>query len=379
MRRLGIWLLAFFLVALSLPHSQAQGTQKRFHVVLLTARKDAFWTMFANITQAAADDLNIELEWLPAMNDHNKQLADALAVLKRTHNKPDALIYKNFNGTAEPILKAAEAAGVYSMMFEEALPPDISTATGRPREKYRYWLGNFIPDNSECGHEIAQQLIHMAKRRGLQDEQGRLQMVIFGGNMDENSSGDRIHGSLIALQKYPEVLLHEIVAGFWKEPIAYEKTKRLLAAYPDTDIILALNDTMAIGARKAIDEMGLEHEVLIGGIGTTPPAAIDLADGRTQISVGGQFLTGAFTLVLLHDYLHGLDFAEESTMMSLGMFPFNRSLVQPYAQAMRSHKSWEQIDFRRFSKVYNPEMQHYHFGFQTILEQLQEEQAQHPA
>lgn len=340
----------------------------RLHVVLLTPRNDAFWTLFANITQAASEDLNIELEWLPALNDPQKQLRDAKAVLERKVHKPDAMIYKNYDHTALPILKMAEKAQVYSILFEDGLSPDELQKYGRPREKFKYWLGEFVPDQLEAGYDLAQELIRLARARKIHDSEGHIQILVLGGNMEETSSSDRIRGLQIALQRNPDVVVNEIAAGFWNEQVAYEKTHRLLQGYPDTAIIWTANATMPVGARRAATELG-HPKILIGGVGATPPSAMDVAEQRLQTSVGAQFTLGGFILVLLRDYFAGYDFARESTMMRLKMYVFTPENVQAYARALQDNQ-WSKVDFRAFSKADHPQRLKYNFGFQPILDQL---------
>lgn len=366
-----IWLLCLCLLGTGASFAEPHyGTftkkVERPYVVLLTPRDDAFWTMFATITQAAAADLNIELEWLPAKNDPQKQLADAQRVLQQ-ERLPDALIYKNFDGTAIPILEAAEARQVYSILFEESLTPAEAKQYGVPREHFKYWLGEFIPDNLEAGYELLEALITLAREQNRQDAQGRIHVLALGGNMNEASSSDRIKGLQVALQNHPEVLLHEIGAGFWQEPAAYSVIKRLLPAYPQTHIIWAANDTMPVGAYRAAQEMGLRP--LLGGMGSTPPAALDVWQSRVDVSVGGHFLQGAFALVLLRDFFSGYDFATESTMLRLSLFTFTRQNVKDYARALADN-NWQKVHFEHFSRAYNPSLQKYQFGFLPIIEQL---------
>lgn len=347
---------------------------ERPYVVLITPRNDAFWTLFATITQAAADDLNIELEWLPALNDSQKQLKDALAVLDRPH-PPDALIYKNFDGTAVPILQAAEAKKVYSILFEEALTPEETAKYGVPREHFKYYLGELLPDNLEAGHALLKALVQLAKAQQRYDSQGRIQLLALGGNMNEASSSERIKGLQIALQNEPDVLLHEIGAAYWQEPAAYHLMRRLLPAYPQTQIIWTANDTMPVGAYRAAQEAGMQP--LIGGMGSTPPAALDVWQERVDVSVGGHFLQGAFVLVLLRDFFSGHDFAAESTLMRLSLFTFTRENVQNYAQALADN-DWGKVRFDAFSRAYSPGLSKYQFGFLPILEQLAQ-QPQRPS
>ncbi len=367
---LGLCLLGLLLLpGFSDQPVQAKNSQ-RLHVALLTPRNDAFWTMFYTITQAAADDLKIDLEWLPALNDPQKQLKDATELLQRKHNRPDVLVYKNYNGTAIPILKMAEAAGVYSLIFEESLTPEEAKTHGRPREKYAHWLGEIVPDNIDAGFRLMEALIAKAKQTGRVDSQGRIQMIALAGNMEEGSSSERIQGLQIALQSHPEVLLHEIAAGFWKEPVAQQKTHRLLQTYPDVVAVWTANDTMPVGARRAADALG-KPDLLIGGTGTTPAAAQDLQAGKVDLSVGGNFLLGGFVMVLLHDYFNGYDFASESTMMRLNLYLFNRQNVSDYARAMQSN-NWQQVDFGALSKAKNHSLYTYNFGFAPILAQMRQ-------
>lgn len=341
---------------------------KQLHVVLFTPRNDAFWTLFADITQAASKDLNIELEWLPAMNSPEKHLHNATEVLQRTHHRPDAIIYKNYDHTAIPILKMAEKAGVYSIIFEDGLSSEEMAKYGRPREKFKYWLGEFTPDQLETGYDLAQELIHQAKKQHSQDAQGHIQMLVLGGNMEETSSSERIRGLQIALQQHPDVVVNDILAGFWKEDVAYEKVHRTLQAYPDTKVIWTANDTMPVGARKAVNDLKYT-DVIIGGTGTTPPGAMDLLKKQVQVSVGGHFIMGGLILVLLRDYFSGYDFARESTIMRLGLYTFTPENVGAYAQALKDNE-WDKINFNVFSKAANPNLLKYNFGFQPILEQL---------
>lgn len=368
-------LLAWLLLSGQRPPS-APASQRRagLHVVLFTPRDDAFWTLFARIAQASARDLGVELEWMPALNDSRKQLRDALAVLQRKTHRPDAILLKNFDGTARPILEAAERAGVYSLLFEEGFSGKDADEMGQPRDKFPHWLGNFIPDSFEAGYDLTQGLIAEAKRRFPGQP---LSMVAIAGNMIEGSSSQRVQGLMAALREHPEVLLNEIAAGYWQEEAARIKTRRLLEAYPETQIVWTNNDTMPLGASKAMDSLAaaglLPRRPVLGGCGTTPPAATDVAQRRVDLSVGGHFLIAGFLLDLLYDYFHGHDFASESTDMRLQLFTFDRDSVRRYEQAFAGDKAlsgWEQVDFRRFSKTLHPELIKYPFGFRAVLNQL---------
>lgn len=346
---------------------------KKFRVALFTPRNDEFWTLFSNIARAACEDLGMELEWHPAMNKHEKQLADATEVLNRTTHKVDAMVFKNFNGTAGPIMELAEKKQVYTLTIEEGFPPQENEKYGAPRHKFKYWIGEFLPDNPECGFDMANTLIDMANTQNYRDVLGRIQMAVVAGNMPEGSSWERIQGLNIALQNHPEVLMHQIVAGYWKKNIAYRKTQRLLQDYPNVRTFWTGNDTMPEGVYEAVRDFRKQHpdfpSVLIGGAGSTPPGGHAVAANRVQVSVGGQFLLAGFSMVLLHDYLYGFDFAEESATMRMRMFAFTRKNIHQYTDTL-GKSEWNKIDFRRFSKRLNPRLTKYNFGFREVLEQF---------
>lgn len=347
--------------------------KKNVHILLITPRNDAFWTLFADIAQATGQDLGAQITWKPAMNDAQKQLKDAMLALQ-SPDKPDAIIMKNFDGTAVPIVQAAEKAGVYTLLIEEGFHPEEARTVGRPREKYSYWLGEFLPDNFESGYQMAKLLIHKAQKRF---HSPRLEMLAIAGNMNEGSSLNRVKGLFAALSEHPEVILHEISAAYWKEEDGQIKAKRLLQAYPNTHMIWTNNATMPLGAFKAVQELTksgqIKHRPLIGSQGTTPPAAMDVWQKRVDASTGSQFLAAAFSVVLLYDYLQGYDFASESTLMRLQVYNFDQANVENYARAFANpgqNQQWQHIDFRRFSKAWNPGLQKYPFGFQPILDQF---------
>ncbi|MGV3525601.1 MAG: ABC transporter substrate-binding protein [Candidatus Sericytochromatia bacterium] len=344
---------------------------RRYRVALLTPRNDAFWTLFATIAQAAAKDLNLDLEWFPALNQPHKQLADAKRLLARTHQRPDALIFKNYEGTAGPILELAEKAGVYSLMFEESFNAQEQQKYGRPREKYKYWLGEFLPDNVEAGYDALLGLARQARAKGWK---GPLPVLALAGNPSEGSSLERLRGLQAALQAEPELLLLDIISAYWRRDLAQQKVQRALEREPGIRLIWSANDTMPMGARQALKTWQSNHvntpDILISGIGSTPEAALDVSKGQVDLSVGGQFLLAGFTLVLLHDYLHGRDFAVESTLMRLRLYPFDQRNILRYTRAMSRPKPWEQIDFRQFSKIHHRELQTYRFGFEAVLAQL---------
>jgi hypothetical protein len=70
---------------------------------------------------------------------------------------------------------------------------------------------------------------------------------------------------------------------------------------------------------------------------------------------------------MIYDYHHGRDFADEGLELQRPMFAaFNRQLADRYLQ--RFSDGFQSVDFQRYSKVKNPRLRHYDFGFSQLLE-----------
>ena len=77
-------------------------------------------------------------------------------------------------------------------------------------------------------------------------------------------------------------------------------------------------------------------------------------------------MAGAWALVMLYDYQHGHDFADEGLQLERPMFVlFTPALVQKFEE--RFGQRYNSIDFRRYSKALNPKLAQYSFGFAQLL------------
>ncbi len=83
------------------------------------------------------------------------------------------------------------------------------------------------------------------------------------------------------------------------------------------------------------------------------------------------FLQGGWALILLHDYLQGFDFVEES----LSFPSYNQPSIQHIApKPLKTFQAnnWSKIDFKQFSKRYNPELKQYNFSLAKLIQQHQD-------
>ncbi len=148
-----------------------------------------------------------------------------------------------------------------------------------------------------------------------------------------------------------------------------QKAAGLLLRYPETTIVWAASDFISLGAIDAIEQLGKSPgiDILTGGIDWTDRGLQSVYEKRMTVTVGGHFMEGAWALILLHDYHHGIDFSDShGVWLKTKMEALTSDNVHPYLQQFGTH-NWNQIDFKQFSKFHNPQLTHYRFGLSHIL------------
>ena len=95
----------------------------------------------------------------------------------------------------------------------------------------------------------------------------------------------RMKGFRDGLAKHPNLQLVASVPGNWDGTLAYNAAQNLLQKYPDLKGIDANNDTMAVGAAKAVSDMGRAGQVIIVGTDGIPAAMDAIQKGTMAATV----------------------------------------------------------------------------------------------
>src|SRR5262249_6620471 len=150
---------------------------------------------------------------------------------------------------------------------------------------------------------------------------------------------------------------------------AAQQAESLYRRYPDVKLVWAGNDLMAFGAMAAWEKRGGKPGVdaWFSGVNTSTEALEAVKSGRLTSLAGGHFITGARALVMIYDYHHGRDFADEGLKLRRPMFAeFTPLLADRYIE--RFSGGFDGVDFSRYSKVKTPKLRRYNFGFAQLLE-----------
>jgi ABC-type sugar transport system substrate-binding protein len=332
---------------------------------------DPFWKMTTDFLLASAEDLNIEVEIIYSSRNHILIVEQAQEVVHRSR-KPDYLLIGNEKGSAQSIIELAQQAGVKVFLFNNGfIEPIDMKKFGKPRLHYPVWIGQLIPNNYSAGYQIATHLIQEAKARGTTDAEGKLKLAALAGAFYTHSSRERVRGLQDAVKEYSDdVELVQVIPGDWSEKTAELKSKLMFSRYKDIGAVWGANDVTVFGAITSAKMLGKKpgQDILFGGCGWYPPAIERVKQGTIVTTVGGHFMDGAWALVLLHDYHHGKDFIDEEVKSE--MYSIDSSNVAKYLDIFGEQK-WNKIDFSRFSKVLNQNLQKYNFSLETVLQQFQ--------
>ena len=331
---------------------------------------EIYWVTATQAMQAAAHSLGMTFEVRYAQREPLKTLEIAREMVARPAGKrPENIVITDDYSVADRLLAIIDPAGVKTFLAYSSIPVDQRGGIGSPRGKYKGWLGSLEPQAEDAGYLTARALIERGKREKAFGPDGKLHMLAIAGDRSTPSSINRNQGMRRAVAEAPTVVLEEEVYAAWARENAAQQAESLYRRYPDVKLVWAGNDLMAFGAMAAWEKRGGKPGVdaWFSGINTSTDALEAVKSGRMTSLAGGHFITGAWALVMIYDYHHGRDFADEGLELRRPMFAeFTPLLADRYIE--RFSGGFDGVDFSRYSKVKNPKLRRYNFGFAQLLE-----------
>lgn len=203
-----------------------------------------------NATMTGADDASPEKQ-VKIIQDLIAQKPDAITVVP---NAPEAL---------EGVLKQAQNAGIKVVTHEASNQKN----TDIDIEAF---------DNTAYGAHIMDNLADCMGKSG--------KYAAFVGHLTAQSHMEWVKGALEeAKSKYPDIQrVGEPIEGLEDANVAYQKTKELLAKYPDIKGFEGSAATDVAGIGRAIQEAGLQDKVCVMGTSIPSIASKYMQDGSVD-------------------------------------------------------------------------------------------------
>lgn len=332
-----------------------------------------FWPTTKLFVVAAAEDLGIDLHIYYANANFVVLLQQVQEVLSNETTRPDGMIFHNWKANGKKILQIAEKYGVKSFVFNAGFPEN--DPVGKPREKYKHWIGQMYPDDEYAGYLLARRLIEAAQKLPDRKKRSVLGMVALEGNRMSEASNLRTRGLERALKEHPDVRLYQYFHSKWSRKLGGDAFLMTLQRYPETSVFWTASESMAIGVieQAALAGWVPGRDFVTGGIDLLPHNFQYVQSRKMSVSIGGHYLEGAWALIVLHDYLRGHDFMEQQSVTlktrMIAVSEENMNEFGDFAKLM-TPENVKRIDFKPYSKVYNPGMDRCQFAIGEVLKQL---------
>ena len=243
---------------------EAQAESLRIGVANFTLCCAYFIGMDEAAQQEAAAYGNVEVISTDAGGDAAKLTSDVEDLLAQ--DVDGLIISAGPLESAPAALEAADRAGVPVVMVDRKL-------TGGP---YTSWIG---PDNEAIGRQDGE---YIADR--LEGE-GKL-LVISGGPADNTIGLARTNGMLSVVEQTSIEVVRAPQFGEWSEDGGLAVTEDMLAAHDDIDAIFCENDSMCLGAQKAVQDAGRTDDIFLVGVDGQKEALQAILEGTNYEATG---------------------------------------------------------------------------------------------
>jgi ABC-type sugar transport system substrate-binding protein len=344
----------------------AEAQQKTIVLFSPGVEDNTFWKNIETITEAASNDFQYNFEVYYGDDNPDKVAENIRRVTSRT-NKPDAVLFPDMSGNGEEFLKISDENGVPALVINMGVN---TSEAGFPRQKYKNWIGQIIPDDIDAGYLLAKKLIFEAKENQAY-QNGKIRILAITGREQDIPSIERVAGLKKAVDEEANVDLLDILYTNWTS----EETEEVLHAKMKADdriaVVWTASDQMGIAASEVLAEYGkkVNQNVFVGGIDWTTEGLKAVQDSRMTASVGGHLIEGGWATVMLFDYFNGKDFKNESTMLKTPMSVVDENNVDLFLSKI-GNGNWGRINFTLYSKVHQNWDKDYRFTIETMLIQL---------
>ncbi len=267
-----------------------------------------FFVSFTNGAKAEAQTLGIELIVLNAQNSNNTQYNQVEDLIQR---KVDAIILNPTDADAlVPAVKDANKAGI------PVITLDRSVNGGK--------VAMFIASDNVAGGRMAAEYIVKALK-------GKGKVVLLRGIPGASATRERTKGFMDVISKYPGIEIVADQTANFDMAQGLSVTESILVAHPQIDAIFAENDSMALGAIRAIKSAGRKGIIVVGFDGI-PQGVQAVKDGDEALDVAQQpYKMGALGVSAAYFVTQGLSF--EPAHLAMPLFPLTKSNVNQWLSA----------------------------------------------
>ncbi|MBD1583089.1 ABC transporter substrate-binding protein [Pseudoalteromonas sp. S16_S37] len=295
----------------------------------------SFWLNVSAFMQAAADDLDVDLNIMYAERNHIQMKHVINSALTRKDHY--IILVDEKSAATQALLTSTQVHDKIIFLLNKPTKQELI----RLRARGFGILGSIVPDNYQAGRLLIQEL----ENRVIKSKKNpTISTLALLGESATDAAKLREQGLLSYSNRSYYLKLLERVNANWSEQEAYNITKGLLQRFNNTKIIWAANDAMATGAVRAATELSMRQHILIGGINWDKDQHT-----RLDVSVGGHVTLGALAIIKIADF--DVDNKNYIGDLKLPIFKAYKPKYESLYKAIHT-KELGKIDFRYFSHTH---------------------------
>lgn len=315
--------------------------------------QNTFWSATQSFAKDVAQDLNINLRVVGIDSVHRNRIAFE-ELVKETLDSgiaPDMIMSVMYGGGEFTQLQQFEGFGIPYFTVNTSLDDKVLKLTGRPRQQFKHWIGHMSPNEIKAGRQLVSDLINA-------NLSGNHTMGILGGAPLSIISTHRVAGALQVAREQRVNVIPPINTD-WTEISSMKAARTLLHRVSQFDMLWTAGPDIAKGAIQVLKDSN--RQAVVGSFDWSLSNAQLIKQGSLQVSYGGHFMQPGWSLVLIKDYLSGLDFYSElGGLMLTDLQRLDRSNVDEILPGIIDQQ-WQKIDFKQYTKCSNPSLKSYNF------------------
>ncbi|NDJ60349.1 MAG: substrate-binding domain-containing protein [Chloroflexi bacterium] len=278
-----------------------------------------FWNQYVEFMREGAEAYGIELVVLNADNNPDTMASNIEDLVARG---VDGLIHVPYWNTGIKALNDTAFSGTPVIMTDVYL--DNINPQDADFPNYLAFIG---PSDEAAGYAMATTLFEEMRARDMEMVVG-----VVDGTPGTSVAIDRRAGFDRALAENPDVTLAGAVNGNFVRDTSQEAFAALYQGNPEIRGVWAANGGTATGVIVALQNAGVTpgEDVLVVGMDLNPENVVAVEDGSLLFDIGGHWLQGGFALVLMHDFLNGLEIPADQANVQLDLLPLTVDLVEQF-------------------------------------------------
>lgn len=301
-----------------------------------------FWNRYVEFMREGAEAFGIELIVLNADNSPDTMASNIEDLVARG---VDGIIHVPYWNTGIKVLLEAGNAGIPVIMTDVYLEDIEPQSPDFPN--YLAFVG---PSDEAAGYAMANALFDEMRARGMD-----LVVGVVDGTPGTSVAIDRRKGFDRALEENPDIRLAGAVTGNFVRDASQEAFAALYQGNPDIKGVWAANGGTATGVMAALKNANKVpgEDVLVVAMDLNPENVDAVEAGELLFDIGGHWLQGGFALVLMYDFLNGIEVPADVANVKLDLLPLTQDLVEQFKTDFPD--GVPAYDFLERSRFLNPE------------------------